>query len=135
MIDIPLVALIGGAVSLVILCLILIYELTRTRRHLKAALGRNLDYEAKLAAKHLAMLSARRNSDLNEDRARKNQTRWIKFRNDMVRFYAVHEFVAAGPPEVVQRMAEWDELTVGDQAEWIQRGHDFVERNYGSWIG
>lgn len=113
----------------------LIYGRWQRREEVKQAHRIVKDNEMELASVKTMLASKRRDTMIAEDRARRNQERWLKFRSDMTRLYALHEFCTTGSDDAMQRVAQWHELPDAEQQHWLQIGRDFVERNYGSMVG
>jgi hypothetical protein len=91
--------------------------------------------EMDLATYKMKLSSKRREAQMAEERAKRNQERWIKFRHDMTNLYALHEYCCLDSDDAMQRIADWGSLSDCDQQDWLQIGRNFVERSYGSWIG
>jgi hypothetical protein len=130
-----LVLLVLLFVLLLFLVVWLVCKLSWLNQRNKLLTKKVTDLDTNLKYCRTLLNSRSRDTTIAEDRARKNQDRWIKFRHDMIRLYALHEFTVVGSADAMERVIEWNSITVGDQAEWLQRGTEFVERNYGSLIG
>lgn len=118
-----------------VLVVVLFYKL-RNSYHLNQTLAKDIrDITGKMTYCRTLLDSRSRDTQVAEDRAKKNQDRWIRFRNEMVRLYAMHEFIVNSSSEAHEEMNHWEKLTVGEQYHWINKGRDFVEHNYGSLVG
>lgn len=104
---------------------------TKTNEALDTLMGLELQLAANKAMLNSSYLTIR----LARDLAKKNQERWMKFRYDMIRLRAVHEFATIDCGDALERAAIWHQLADSAQAEWLKRGADFVEKEYGSWVG
>jgi len=114
---------------------VMCYRLNRGKAKSTEAFRILKELEMHLASNKTRLNNSHRDTQLATDRARKNQDRWVKFRHDMIRLYAMHEFVVIGCEDALERVATWHQLPIGEQAEWMKRGTDFVEKTYGPWVG
>lgn len=111
---------------------ILIYTRWRCYKKLNQVVQLVKDTEINLAGTKTILASKRRDTSIAEDRAKRNQERWIKFRYDMVKAHAFHKFCLVEADSVV---AAWEESSDQDRDYWMKQGHDYVEQTYGHSVG
>lgn len=122
-------------VALVAVIVILAYLLSCSNAQVKETSKELKDLQLNLSYARTLSSSRSKDTMIAEDRAKRNQERFIRFRSDMVKLYAMHEYCATKSVDLIECIASWDKLSVGEQALWLSKGQDFVERNYGYHIG